>query len=134
MSDPAAKYWIRVRGGTPNSPCTEEELFSKYAGYLAASTPCTQVGENKWNKLVEYFPERQGEFVLESEIPPDPDAVSPEVGYRVFRRCRMLLVAFMVLMGSVSEALYKHWWTAGVFFSMSVSVLVFGIWLLRKGK
>ena len=52
------QYWIKLNGGS-DLPLTKEELFSKYAGQLTSDTACAKVGENKWGKLSDYFPDWQ---------------------------------------------------------------------------
>ena len=53
-----SKYFLKVNG-VRVPPVTKDELFIKYGDSLTADTLCAEVGETKFCKLIDYFPDWQ---------------------------------------------------------------------------
>ena len=89
------QYWVQIAGIHLDRPLTKEELFSKYRDRLTGETPCSKVGENKWGKLSDYFPDWQNSQAEAAPI--EPDLVEPETPTRRYPALRVLSVLYRVL-------------------------------------
>ena len=95
------KYWVQMDGHC-DIPLTKEELFFTYGNRLTGDTPCAKAGENKWGKLIDFFPDWQNPIL-------DPSAVSSkaeEPASKTARDPSLLLLSnlYRILAGIVGFA------------------------------
>lgn len=112
-----AKYWVQIDGAC-DRPLTEEELFSTYKDHLSGEMPCAKTGENRWGKLIDFFPDWQDQIRKAGSLPV-PITIPKEEGvperyptlrlistlYRILAGCVGFLSMVLIVSGIISKDL-----------------------------